>query len=237
MKIRNPTLVRMAGRTATRAIKTLFRTVRSRYHPLGRSLAPADRGPDDRSIYAIWHENLLLPTVLFGCPEIAVLISRHADGRMLDELIGAMGMSSVRGSTNRGGVEALRQLVSGDAAWKHLAVTPDGPRGPRRIVQPGIIYVAARTGMSIVPVGVGYRKPIRFRSWDRFAIPKPFGRAACVTGEEIRVPESVRPDTLEPYRMIVQRELDRVTGLAERTAETGQPPEVQSTSPSMRRAS
>lgn len=238
MKIRNPILVRMAGRTATRAIKLLFRSVRSRYHPLGSSLAPADRGPNDRSIYAIWHENLLLPTVLFGCPEIAVLISRHADGRMLDELIAAMGMSSVRGSTNRGGVEALRQLVADDATWKHLAVTPDGPRGPRRIVQPGIIYVAARTGMSIVPVGVGYRKPFRFKSWDRFAIPKPFGRAACVTGEEIHVPDSVRPDTLEPFRLTVQHELDRVTELAEQAAETGQPPAIESTTrTTMRRAS
>jgi hypothetical protein len=184
-------------------------------------MEPASRSPGERSIYAIWHENLLLPTVLQGAPEIAVLISKHADGRMLDELIGAMGMRSVRGSTNRGGVEALRQLIDADAPWKHLAVTPDGPRGPRRVVQPGIIYVASRTGMTIVPVGVGYRKPFRAKSWDRFAIPKPFSRAVCVTAEPIAIPPNLRPATLEPFRLMVQNEMDRLNDIAERAAETG----------------
>lgn len=226
MKIRNRTLVRLAGWSATRVIKTLFATVRHRYLPLGENLDPKDRQDSGRSIFAIWHENLLCPAVLFGHRDIAVLISKHADGQLLAPLIASMGMSTVLGSTNRGGVDAVRKLIAGDAPWRHLAVTPDGPRGPRRIVQPGIIYVAARTGMTIVPVGVGYRRPFRFKSWDRFAVPKPFGRATIVTADPVAVPESIRPDTLEPFRLIVQNEMDRLNGLAEAWAETGIAPQV-----------
>ena len=80
--------------------------------------------------------------------------------------------------------------------------------------------------MTIVPVGVGYRKPFRFKSWDRFAVPKPFGRATIVTGIPIAVPKSIRPDTLEPFRLIVQSEMERLNGLAEAWAETGIVPQV-----------
>ena len=226
MKIRNRTLIRLVGWTATRLVKTLFATVRHRYLPLGENFLPEHRQAEGRSVFAIWHENLLCPAVLFGHPDIAVLISKHADGQLLAQLIASMGMSTVLGSTNRGGVGALRQLIADDAPWRHLAVTPDGPRGPRRIVQPGIIYVAARTGMTIVPVGVGYRKPVRFKSWDRFAVPKPFGRSTMITGHPISIPESIKPDTLEPFRMIVQNEMDRLNGLAEIWAETGLTPET-----------
>lgn len=224
MKIRNRTLVRLAGWSATRVIKTLFATVRHSYQPLGSNLDPKHRQDSGRSIYAIWHESLLCPAVLFGRYDIAVLISKHADGQLLAQLIASMGMSTVLGSTNRGGVDAVRKLIANDAPWRHLAVTPDGPRGPRRIVQPGIIYVAARTGMTIVPVGVGYRKPFRFKSWDRFAVPKPFGRATIVTGNPITIPEAIRPDTLEPFRLIVQNEMDRLNDLAQLWADTGVAP-------------
>jgi lysophospholipid acyltransferase (LPLAT)-like uncharacterized protein len=226
MKIRNRYLVKSAGWLAAQSIKCLVGSLRKHYYPVAEKIVPAYRGPAQRSIYAIWHENLLLPTVMFGSPEIAVLISKHADGRMLDELIGAMGMSSVLGSTNRGGIEALRKLINPDVTWKHLAVTPDGPRGPRRIVQPGLIYVAAKTGMSIVPIGIGYRRPFRAKSWDRFAIPKPFHRAVLVTGQEYHIPESISPETLEPHRILIQNEMDRVNAIAEQAAETGiRPPQ------------
>ena len=83
---------------------------------------------DDRFIYCIWHENLLLPAARFGGPDLAVLISKHADGQILGGLITAMGMEMVQGSTNRGGVEAVRNLLRVDVRWRNLAVTPDGPR-------------------------------------------------------------------------------------------------------------
>src|SRR5579883_1608196 len=223
MKIRNRHLVRAAGWLATRAARGLFRTLRFEYRPAADSLAPRDLPPanTDRHIYAIWHENLLLPSVYFGHPSIAVLISKHADGQILGSLITSFGMGMVLGSTNRDGVKAVRQLVRDEHARRHLAVTPDGPRGPRRVVQPGLVYVASMTGMTIVCVGVGYDHPWRAGSWDRFAVPKPGSRARCLTAEPIAVPPGLRGGDLEPYRLRVQAEMDRLNAAAERWAETG----------------
>jgi lysophospholipid acyltransferase (LPLAT)-like uncharacterized protein len=221
MKIRNRQLIAAAGWLGTRAARLLFRTLRFDYHPLGPSFVPAHLPPGERIIYCIWHENLLLPTVYFGSPEIAVLISRHADGQILGGLITALGMGMVQGSTNRGGVEAVRRLIGEQHRWRHLAVTPDGPRGPRRVVQPGIVYVASRTGMKIAPIGVGYCRPWRAKSWDRFAVPRPFSRARGVTADLIAVPNGLRAVDLEPFRLRVQAEMDRVNALAEAWAETG----------------
>jgi lysophospholipid acyltransferase (LPLAT)-like uncharacterized protein len=221
MKIRNRRLVAAAGWLATRAARVLFRSLRFEYRPLGPSLAPADLPPGERIIYCIWHENLLLPTIYFGCPEIAVLISKHADGQILGGLVTALGMGMVQGSTNRGGVEAVRKLIGDGNRWRHLAVTPDGPRGPRRVVQPGIIYVASRTGMKIAPIGVGYCRPWRAGSWDRFAVPRPFSRARVLTADPVAVPGGLRAADLEPFRLRVQAEMDRVNALAEAWAETG----------------
>src|SRR5205807_4997169 len=128
----------------------------------------------------------------------------------LGSLITSLGMGMVEGSATRGGIEAVRKLTREHHPWRHLAVTPDGPRGPRRVVQPGIVYVASRTGMRIVPAGVGYRRPWRAGSWDRFALPKPFSRARCLTAEPIAVPGSLRSTELEPYRLRVQAEMDRL---------------------------
>ena len=222
MKIRNRRLLRAAGRVGTLAARGLFHTLRFEYRPLGANLAPRNLPPGnrDRHIYCIWHDTLLLPTVYFGDPSISVLISKHADGQLLGSLTEAMGMGMVLGSTNRGGVEAVRKLIGDPAARRHLAVTPDGPRGPRRVVQPGMVYVASRTGMTIVCVGVGYHRPWRAGSWDRFAVPKPCSRARCLTSAPIAVPAGLKADGLERYRMSVQNEMDRLTAAAEQWAET-----------------
>ena len=221
MKIRNRRLLAAAGWAGTRAARLLFRTLRFEYRSLGPASNPAALPPGARRIYCIWHENLLLPTLYFGRPDIAVLVSKHADGQLLGSLITSLGMGMVQGSTTRGGADAVRKMVAGDAPFRHLAVTPDGPRGPRRVVQPGIVYVASRTGMEIVPVGVGYRRPWRTKSWDRFAVPRPVSVARCVTAGPVAVPAGLKAADLEPYRLRVQAEMDRLNALAESWADTG----------------
>ena len=220
MKIRNPKLIRSAAWLGANVAVGLFRTLRFQHQPLGPEMILNRVTHPDRFLYSIWHENLMLPTIAYGGPDIAVLISAHADGQLLGGLIQRMGMGMVLGSTTRGGADAVRQLVRPDTPWRNVAITPDGPRGPRRIVQPGAIYVASRTGMKIVPIGVGYNRPWRFKSWDRFAVPKPCSRAKCVTGEPILVPPKLRAEQLEPYRLIVQAEMDRLSGIAENWATT-----------------
>jgi lysophospholipid acyltransferase (LPLAT)-like uncharacterized protein len=222
MKIRNKHLIRAAGWLGTQFALGLIRTLRFEYRSLGPAVVVPVGAipPGPRYAYALWHENLLLPCGTVAHPDIAALISQHADGEILAALIGAIGMGIVRGSTNRGGVEAVRGLVNGTVGRRHLVVTPDGPRGPRRVVQPGVIYIASRTGMQVVPVGIGYRNPWRTKSWDRFAVPKPCTRARMVLGEPITVPGGLKSEGLERYRQIVQAEMERLTIAAEAWADT-----------------
>lgn len=238
MKIRNPRLLRMAGWLATQTAHGLFRTLQFDYRYLGAARGARDVPASDpgRYLYSIWHEKLLLPAIHFGHPSLAVLISKHADGQLLGSLITSMGMGMVLGSSSRDGLRAVRQLVRDEHARRHLAVTPDGPRGPRRVVQPGIIYIASLTGMAIVPVGVGYHRPWQMNSWDRFAIPKPGSRARCLADNPIVIPPRLRTEDLEPYRLQVQQEMDRLNTLAEQWAETNRLPAVATPGPQVRAA-
>jgi lysophospholipid acyltransferase (LPLAT)-like uncharacterized protein len=220
MKIRNPFLIRSAGWLGTQAIRGLVRTLRVDYKPLGPAVMPPPEEPAPRYIFLLWHEYLIVPTFHFTRPSVTSLISSHADGQLLAAAMRALGMGVVYGSTNRGGVEAVRQIVRDLEKFRHLAITPDGPRGPRRVIQQGAIYLAAKTGMKIAPLGVAYHKAWRLRSWDRFAIPKPGSRAKVVSGEPFEIPKQIRSDTLEQYRLRVQAELERLTVLAEHWAAT-----------------
>jgi lysophospholipid acyltransferase (LPLAT)-like uncharacterized protein len=103
----------------------------------------------------------------------------------------------------------------------HLAITPDGPRGPRRQVQQGLVYLAARTGMAIVPVGIAFSKAWRMRSWDCFAMPKPWSSAVCVTCEPIEVPGDTDRAQLITYTERVVNAMQHVGELAERWAASG----------------
>jgi lysophospholipid acyltransferase (LPLAT)-like uncharacterized protein len=222
MKFRNRRLMAVAGWTGTRIVSLLSATIRFEYRSLGPvpvdPLQPPERGP---FIYALWHENFLVPIARFGNPGVAALVSRHTDGQLLSMLIGTTGMQIVRGSTNRGGVAAVREMLRSDIAPRHLAVTPDGPRGPRRVVQQGVLYLASRTRMRIVPIGVGFYRPWRVNSWDSFAVPRPFSRVRCLFGEPLVVPPNLGQDDLQPHGIRLQSELNRLTAAAQGWADSG----------------
>lgn len=221
MKIRNKHFIRAAGWLAARFAHGLVETLNFQYQCLGEATIPiAEIPPGPRYAYSLWHENILLPIGTVAHPDAAVLISKHADGQMLSSLIRSAGLGIVQGSTNRGGIEAVRSIVNGTAGRRHLVVTPDGPRGPRRVVQSGIVYIASRTGMKIVPVGSAYFRPWRAKSWDKFAVPKPGSRARQIYGVPIPIPPKLRTEQLEPYRQKLQAEMDRLTDLAEEWART-----------------
>ncbi|MBY0523914.1 MAG: lysophospholipid acyltransferase family protein [Gemmataceae bacterium] len=221
MKIRNPWLIRLLALVASLIVRAWIGTLRYRVRPLGPNVDPhLVQGPE-RYIYAFWHETLLLPAYHYSRPNTHVLISQHADGELVAQIAQHLGCSVVRGSATRGGVQALRQVMRlGDGT--HVVVTPDGPQGPRRRIQDGLIFMAARTGMLLVPVGFGCCKPWRFqKSWDRFAVPKPFSRARCVMGKPISIPADVSREQMETYRQQFEAAMAHVTELAENWAEGG----------------
>lgn len=103
-------------------------------------------------IIAFWHGRQLMMPLAYRGKNIHILISQHYDGELIHQIIRRFGFSSVRGSTTRGGTVALRQLIRIARTGSDLVVTPDGPKGPRQVVQDGVIYLAKMTGLPIVPL-------------------------------------------------------------------------------------
>jgi lysophospholipid acyltransferase (LPLAT)-like uncharacterized protein len=159
-----------------------------------------------------------------------VLISHHADAQLFAEVLQFLRVPLIRGSTNRGGIEAVRRVLR-DAGRRHLTVTPDGPRGPRRQLQPGIVYLAARTGMPIVPIGFAYDRPWRLPTWDQFAVPRPWSLSTCVTAPPVVVPPGAGREQLAWYRRLIEGQLHWVSAIAERWAETACWPQALVNSP------
>ena len=217
MKIRNPWLIQALGFLAALAVRLWVGTVRLRYRPLGVNVGPHRLNFDQHYLFAFWHENILLAAYHYGRPDIYVLISEHADGQLIAEMCRHLRFRLVRGSTTRGGMRAVREIIR-LAGKYHLSVTPDGPRGPRRQVQLGLVYLAARTGLPIVPVAIACGRAWRLHSWDRFALPYPWSRASMVSAEPIRVPATVDKAGLEAYRIQVEQALQHATDVAERMA-------------------
>lgn len=214
MKLRDPRLIRVVAFVAAVVVRVWMATVRLRVVNRDAADHPAD-ADRERFIYAFWHESLLVP-VKFRA-RVRVLISKHADGELIAQVCRHLGFGVVRGSTTRGGGEALVELWD-CSRRSHLVFTPDGPRGPRRRVQPGLIILAARSGLPVVPVGIAFGRAWRARSWDRFAVPKPFSRCVCVAGKAIRIPPEVDRDGLERYRRLVEEQMLDATEEAERLA-------------------
>jgi lysophospholipid acyltransferase (LPLAT)-like uncharacterized protein len=220
MKLRHPWLIRIAAFLAAKLIRVWIWTLRYHYYHLGPDVRPQLAKPDERYIYTFWHENMLLLAYHYGQSNVWILISHHADGQLITEITNRLGFRAVRGSSTRGGVAAVRGMVELGRS-DHLAITPDGPRGPRRQVQPGLIYTAARTGLPIVLAGIGFRRAWRARSWDRFALPYPCTRAVCISSKLIYVPAELNRETMESYRMHVEKTLSAVQQMAEEWAQTG----------------
>lgn len=211
---------RMAGYTAAKGITAWMRTLEYRVIYHDQAIDPCYPTEQNR-IYLLWHEYLLIPLYLRGRCNLAMLLSKHQDGELLSRVAFHFGYDCVRGSTNRGGVAALKELLRRGKTM-HLTITPDGPRGPRRRLSLGSIYLASRLNLPIVPIGFGLDRPWRLNSWDRFAIPKPFSQARAVVGPEMAVPAGFDRVHLEDYRVAVERVLYQVNEQAETWATSGE---------------
>ena len=147
-------------------------------------------------IFAIWHNRLALSLIMYGkavrraaAPfQLAAIVSASKDGGVLARVLEHFGAQPVRGSSSRRGPQALLELTSWAERGYDLAITPDGPRGPCYVVQPGAISLAQVTGCPIAPSNYHLGWKIRVRSWDRFQIPLPFSRVFLKFGEPIQVP-------------------------------------------------
>ena len=219
MRLQNEFSNGLFGLLATKLIMRWMRTLDYRVAYADPTIDPI-YGVGGRRIYVFWHENILFPLYLRGHCHLTMLLSRHRDADVLATIARLSGFGTVRGSTGRGGQEALRELVK-ISETDHVTITPDGPRGPRRQLAHGPIYLSSRTGLPIVAMGFGYDRPWRLNSWDRFAIPKPFSRARAVVAPPIQIPRNISRDDAETHRLAVQDLLVQLTDDANNWAESG----------------
>lgn len=172
------------------------------------------RVEERRVIYALWHGRMFILIYCYRKRGINVLISQHSDGELVARVIKGLGYLPIRGSSTRGGLKGFFELSQG-ARGRSLAITPDGPRGPKEIVQPGIILLAQRTGLPIVPLGASVQKGMVLPSWDGFLIPYPFSQVAVVEGPPLQVGKELREEALEEKREELERSLKRVNRQAD----------------------
>ncbi|MGD8495138.1 MAG: lysophospholipid acyltransferase family protein [Gemmatimonadales bacterium] len=200
--------------------------------PLFRGLAASWRyrepGPDggeraarnalEPAVHAVWHAELLAPMLRWAPAGMAAMISRHRDGEIAATIVEALGSRVVRGSSSSGGTEALLGMVDLGRQGVPLAITPDGPRGPARVCKPGVVRLAARSGLPVVPVGAYPSNGWRLRSWDRFIVPRPFTKVHVEFGPPIDVPPDAETTDLEGWIRRIENALSAVSDRCRRRA-------------------
>lgn len=167
--------------------------------------------------FCSWHALLLVPLYHHRFNDGVVVVSEHADGELIARVLRQWGYGLIRGSTTHGGVRALVQAVRAVRAGHGIGIVPDGPLGPRHIVQPGIVFLAHKSRCPIVPMGFACDRFWEFRSWDRFRLPKPWARAEIRYGQPIIVPPQLDDGAVEHWRLRVQEGIEEVTREAERS--------------------
>ncbi len=168
-------------------------------------------------ILGLWHGQLLPLAWYMRGRGIVVLVSSSRDGEIITRVIEAVGYRTVRGSSTRGGREALVALLKELRAGSTIAITPDGPRGPARKYQAGALVAAQRTGVPIVPYALHVDRAWRLKGWDRFTIPKPFAKIQLVFGEPKYVTGDSSASAVEQAGDFEQ-DLDATVATAERLA-------------------
>ena len=161
----------------------------------------------DGCIPVLWHGRMATAASALAGTRATVLVSASGDGALADMLLRRLGYGTLRGSTAKGGARAIREMRELLSSGTAVAITPDGPRGPRHHVNKGAAFLARATGRPVLPIGFGVGRAIRLGSWDRFTIPLPFTRVAVSFGEPIEVPRSIDEAGLEEATATIQARL------------------------------
>lgn len=221
MRIRSRLLTRLAGGTVAFAFHRLAHTLTIDLREERPAISPTNPDCRGRYIYCAWHDVVLMPIMCrvsirryTPANRIAALVSQHQDGSYLAEMMRHFTIESIRGSTSRGGARALRQMMD-EVREQHVFITPDGPRGPRRQLKDGILFLASVTGLPIVPTGWAAEAFWSIRgSWTDFVIPRPWSRYVGILGTPFVVPPDLPREQLGLYRARLQAEMDRLDGQA-----------------------
>ena len=169
-------------------------------------------------IFAIWHNRLAVAMSFWAWrrkqrtnAQLAALISAGRDGGLLAQTFQNFDVTPIRGSSSRRGAQALLESARALRQKMDVAITPDGPRGPKYVADPGIIALAQVAGVPILPAGARISGKIQLRSWDRFQVPLPFARCELTIAPPIRIPRDATDHEREQARLRLESELKRIS--------------------------
>ena len=162
-------------------------------------------------IYASWHQRFFPGITFFASRKpISIMISQSKDGELIARVVNTLGWYPVRGSSSKGGRQALREIKKLVHEGYKVGHIVDGPTGPPGVVKPGLLLIAQASGMPIVPVITSSERKWVFNSWDRFMVPKPFSRVIIRFSDGIRIPEELQRSDFEEKRTSIENTLKKL---------------------------
>jgi hypothetical protein len=171
-------------------------------------------------IYTFWHNRIFLGTYFFRRRGIVVITSQSLDGEYIARFIQRFGYGAVRGSSTRGGVAALVEMIRLMREGLPMGFTIDGPKGPKYVAKIGACLLAKKTGNPLMPFTVEAEKFWHLKSWDNLQIPKPFSRARLIIADPVYVPKDANDEVLENKRRELQKSLDELVTRGEQWRES-----------------
>jgi lysophospholipid acyltransferase (LPLAT)-like uncharacterized protein len=215
MRIQHPLLNTTLSAGMTSSFRMLFRTLRIEFDFTVPDSNPYQVATGPTYIYSVWHDSMVVPVFAGRQPATMALVGQHNDGSYVANILKSAGIPSVRGSSSKGGATALRRLIK-DTKDHHIVLTPDGPRGPRRELKPGLTYLAAKTGKPLVPTAFACSRSWKIKgSWTDQMIPSPFARVVVLAGTPIEVPKKASRDELDGFTAQLQTAMDELNERAE----------------------
>ena len=207
----NPILLRLIPPLAALLIKLLMfscRVVRVEGKERGREALGRSGG---RAVYATWHQRMSYHFHYFGSRHLTIMISQSRDGEYATRVAKWLGFKNVRGSSTRGGPDALKELIQELKKGEIGGMLADGPLGPPRVAKIGSVIMARDAEVPLICVLWGADRCWIFNSWDRYLVPKPFARIVIYYAEPIWVPNSAEGEELEKHRCLFEERLNQGT--------------------------
>jgi lysophospholipid acyltransferase (LPLAT)-like uncharacterized protein len=211
--LRQRMIIRLADWMFTLLIKLICKTVK--FETVGAEHLESIEKSGHIPIYTVWHNRIFLGTYYLQNRKIVVITSQSFDGEYIAAFLTRFGFGTVRGSSTRGGVGALVEMIRLMKKDLATAFTIDGPKGPRYVAKSGACLLAKKTGNPILPFSVEAEKFWTISSWDKLQIPKPFSRARFFYSEPVYVEKDANEAIIEKKRAELQRKLDELVKLGE----------------------
>lgn len=212
MRITSPLAVKAAGRLAGTILWSIFRTTRKEVH--SGSVVPYSE-IDKPVLYSVWHDSAVMAAFGGRHWKTVALTSRHRDGTFVENIIRTVNVPSIRGSSGKTGGNAARRLLR-TASTHSIVITPDGPRGPRRTMSRGVVYLASKTGNGICPCAFVCSNQWDVKgNWTSLTIPKPFSKIVMLCDEPIYVPPDLDEVETNWFVDSVQQRMDKLQVMAQ----------------------